>query len=88
MGPRGMVRDVRSDAAAGIVVLGWRSAEDGLFLKARGQDEDIRIVCHCGRCHWIIREQFSLGQVLLALTCHNCGQRASFVMEGVSLPAP
>lgn len=83
-----MVRDIRIDAIPGMVVLGWRSSEDGLFLKARGQNEDVRLVCKCGRRHWIVREQFSRGQASLALTCHNCGTRTSFLMEGVRLPAP
>ena len=83
-----MVRDVRFDAAPGMVVLGWRSTEDGLFLKARGQSEDVRLVCGCGRCHWIVREQFSSAGANLLVTCHNCGQKTSFMMEGVSLPAP
>ncbi len=83
-----MVRDVRFDAVSGIVVLGWRSAEDGLYLKTRGQTEDVRLVCICGRCHWIVREQFSQAGAYLMVRCHNCGQQASFLMEGVSLPAP
>lgn len=83
-----MARDVRFDAASGMVVLGWRSAENGLHLRARGSEEEIRLMCRCDRSHWIVRDQFSGRRVSLLLTCHNCGQRASFTMEGVSLPAP
>jgi len=83
-----MVRDLRYDAALGMVILGWKSTEDGLHLRVRGSDDDVRLRCHCGRCHWLVREQFSGGRALLLLTCHSCGQRASFVMEGVTLPAP
>jgi hypothetical protein len=82
------IREVRINAAPGIVVQGWRSTEDGLFLLARGQLEEVRLVCVCGRSHWIIREQFALGSASLILTCHTCGTRGSFVMEGVALPAP
>ncbi len=83
-----MPRDVPIEAAQGIVVLGWKAAEDGLFLRLRGQTEDVRLVCHCGRSHWVLRENFSGGSAFLNVMCHNCGQRGSFVLEGVSLPAP
>ncbi len=83
-----MAREVRFDAAIGMVVLGWRSTEDGLWLRARGQDAHVRLLCRCGRSHWIVREQFSGAGAHLLLTCHNCGSRASFVMEGVGLPTP
>ncbi|HEX9340840.1 MAG TPA: hypothetical protein VF992_06695 [Thermoplasmata archaeon] len=83
-----MVRDVRYDATPSMVVQRWRSAEDGLRLQVRGSDDEFRLQCRCGRCHWIIREQFSDGKALLLLTCHNCGTRATFAMEGVTLPAP
>ncbi len=83
-----MVRDVRVEAATGIVVQGWRSSEDGLFLRARGQSDEVRLVCRCGRSHWIVREQFAPGRAFLIVTCHNDGTRGSFLMEGVVLPAP
>src|SRR2546428_10506989 len=82
------IREVRIDAAYGIVVQGWRSAEDGLFLRARGQPEEVRLVCVCRRRHWIVREQFAVESASLILTGHNCGTRGSFLMEGVTLPAP
>ena len=82
-----MVRDVRVDATPGMVVLGWHTREDGLYLTAR-DTEEVRLVCKCARFHWIVREQFSHGTTSLLVTCHNCGTRGSFVMEGVSLPAP
>ena len=83
-----MTRDVRIDAAQGIVVLGWRSGEAGLSLRVRGQNEDIRLVCRCGRSHWLVRERFSVGSAYLSVTCHGCGTQGTFVLEGVSLPAP
>ena len=83
-----MARDVRIEAARRIVVQGWRTGEDGLFLRARGQHEEVRLVCRCGRSHWIVREQFVSGNVSLVVTCHTCGMRSSFFMEGVTLPAP
>ncbi len=83
-----MVHEVRIEAAPGIVVRGWRSGEDGLFLRARGQTDEVRLVCRCGRSHWIVREAFAGGKVTLIVTCHTCGTRGSFLMEGVALPAP
>lgn len=83
-----MTRDVRIDAAQGIVVLGWRSGEEGLSLRVRGQSDDVRLVCRCGRSHWLVREQFTGAAPTLSVTCHGCGTRGLFVLEGVSLPAP
>jgi hypothetical protein len=83
-----MAREVRIDSAKGIIVTRWRSGEDGLFLRVRGQDEEARLVCLCGRSHWIVREQFARGTASLSLTCHGCGNRGTFTLEGVSLPAP
>jgi hypothetical protein len=83
-----IVRDVRIEAAGGIVVQSWRSAEDGLFLLVRGQEGEVRLVCRCGRSHWIVREQFAPGTASLIVTCHTCGTRGSFVLDGVTLPAP
>ena len=83
-----MVRDIRIEAAEGIVVRGWRSGEDGLFLRVRGQGDEVRLVCRCGRSHWIVREQVAPGRASLIVTCRTCGTRGSFVMEGVTLAAP
>jgi hypothetical protein len=83
-----MTRDLRIDAAQGIVVVLWKSAEDGLSLRVRGQTDEVRLVCVCGRRHWLVREQFSAGVVSLSVTCHGCGTRGTFRMEGVRLPAP
>ncbi len=83
-----MVRDVRLDAAAELVVQRWRTAEDGLFLTVRGQSEEVRLQCICGRCHWIVREQFQTDRAQFLVTCHNCGQRRAFLVEGARLPAP
>ena len=84
----GTIRDVRVDAVPGIVVQRWRSTEDGLFLRARGQPDEVRLVCVCGRSHWIVRERFGEGTASLLVTCHTCGTRGSFLMEGVTLPTP
>jgi hypothetical protein len=83
-----MPRDVGIDAARGIVVLGWRSGEDGLWLRVRGQKDEVRLVCRCGRSHWVVRELFADGTASLMVTCHSCGTRGSFTLEGVTLPAP
>ena len=84
----GTIRDVRVDAVPGVVVQRWRSTEDGLFLRARGQPDEVRLVCVCGRSHWIVRERFGDGTASLLVTCHTCGTRGSFLMEGVTLPTP
>ncbi len=83
-----MPRDVPIDAARGIVVMGWHSREDGLSLRVRGQNEEVRLVCRCGRSHWVVREHFANGAASLLVTCHSCGTRGTFPLEGVSLPAP
>lgn len=83
-----MVRDVRLDAAGGLVLLSWRTAEDGLFLTVRGQGEEVRLQCICGRCHWIVREQFQPDRAQLLVSCHNCGERTTFLIEGAKLPPP
>ena len=83
-----MNRDVRIDSASGIIVLGRKSGAEGLFLRVRGHAEDVRLVCRCGRSHWLVREQFSGGIVSLSVTCHSCGTRGTFVMEDVKLPTP
>jgi len=85
---KALVEDLAVDASGGVVVLGWRAAEDGLFLRIRGQPDEARLRCRCGRCHWIVREQFSEPGPRLLVSCHNCGVRSTFLMEGVSLPAP
>ena len=83
-----MARDVPVDDAQGWVVLGWRSREDGLFLRARNQTDEVRLRCICGRCHWIVRELFSGGTATLLLSCHNCGQKRTFLTEGMTTHLP
>ncbi len=83
-----MVREVPLDASQGLIVLHWHSSEEGLHLTARGQHEEIRLRCRCGRCHWIIHEKFLPEGPRLVVSCHNCGQRMTYVLEGVSLPHP
>ncbi len=80
-----MTRDVPIDSARGFVVLGWRSSEGGLSLRIRGQSEETRLVCRCGRRHWIVREVSSDRSATLVVTCHNCGTRATFSREPMSL---
>ena len=83
-----MPRDLRIDAAQGIIVVRWKTAADGLFLRVRGQADDVRLVCRCGRSHWVVREQFMGGGASLVVRCHHCGSIGSFVLEGVRLPTP
>lgn len=67
-------------------MLGWRASEEGLFLRVRGQTDDVRLVCRCDRSHFLIRESLTEGRMALVLVCHHCGTRVTFVMEGVDLP--
>jgi len=83
-----MVRDLPLEDSQGLVILHWHSSEEGLHITARGQHEEIRLRCGCGRCHWIIREQFRPEGPRLVVSCHNCGRRMDFVLEGAGLPRP
>ncbi len=78
-----MTRDVRVDTVQGKVVVAWHTEEDGLFLRLKGEGEDQRLVCRCGRSHWIIREHVPPGAVSLVVTCHGCGTRGTFSLEEV-----
>ncbi|HYY47509.1 MAG TPA: hypothetical protein VFA17_02365 [Thermoplasmata archaeon] len=81
-----MPREIRLDSAQGIVVLQWRTGEDGLSLRVRGQSQDVRLVCGCGRSHWLVREESARGSASLVVTCHGCGTQGTFVLESVSPP--
>jgi len=84
-----MVREIEAVRAQGLVVLGWRTAEDGLHLKVRGQTDEVLPRCpRCSRTHWIVREQFLPGSARILLSCHNCGTKVSYLLEGATLPAP
>jgi len=74
-------------ASVGMVVLGWRAADDGLFLRVRGHADEVILRCECDRSHWIVREQYPAGAAQLLVSCHNCGQRQSYLFEGPGLPA-
>ncbi len=82
-----MVREVSVEASAGAVVLAWRTGDQGLRLRVRGQDDEILLRCRCDRSHWIIREQFAADGAHLLVSCHSCGRRALYVLEGAQLPA-
>src|SRR2546428_12311281 len=84
----GTIRDVRVDAVPGVVVQRWRSTEDGLFLRARGQPDEVRLVCVCGRSHRIVWERFGDGTAPLLGTRHTCGTLRSLLAEGGTLPTP
>jgi len=77
-----MVRDIPFEESLGLVIKEWRSTDEGLFLKARGHQEEIRLVSRCGRCHWIVREQYRSGGPKLVVTCHGCGEQMTYALEG------
>lgn len=81
-----MVRDVPIEESLGLVVTGWRSTDEGLFLKVRGHQEEIRLVSRCGRCHWIVREQYRTEGPKLVVTCHACNEQMTYVYEGAGSP--
>jgi len=66
----------------GLVVVHWRSTDEGLFLKIRGHQEEVRLVSRCGRCHWIVREKFAGGGGKLVVTCHACNEQMTYTLEG------
>ena len=82
-----MTKDVPCDRAEGLVVEGWKSGEEGLLLRVKGDPEEVRIQCVCCRCHWIVREQLLPEGPRLLVTCHNCGRRGVFALETADLSA-
>ncbi len=82
-----MVRDVPVSEAEGLIVLAWRSGEEGLHLAVRGQPGEVRLRCRCNRSHWIVREEFSPGGARLVVSCHGCRTGRDFVLEGAELPS-
>lgn len=83
-----IVRDLPLEASVGFVVKTWRSAEDGLFLHVRGHQEEVRLVSRCGRCHWIVREEYRVGGPKLVVTCHSCGERMTYALVGGPAEVP
>ena len=83
-----MVRDVRIEDSLGLVVKGWRSSDEGLFLRVRGHQEEVRLVSRCGRCHWIVHEQYRADGPKLVVSCHACGERMTYPLEGGPSPVP
>jgi RNase P subunit RPR2 len=82
-----MVQDVPISKVTGAIITTWRVVDHiQLLLTIRGQTEDVRLVCQCGRCHWIVREQYGTSTPRLLATCHNCGTKVEFVLEGARLP--
>lgn len=77
-----MVRDLKIEESLGAVVRGWRSTDEGLFLKVRGHQEEVRLVSRCGRCHWIVREQYRAEGPKLVVTCHGCNEQMTYAYEG------
>jgi len=82
-----MARDLLIDAAAGTVVLSWKTTAEGLLLRVRGETDDVRLICRCGRRHWLVHEIDSEKGATLVLICHHCGTRGMFPMEGVRTAA-
>jgi hypothetical protein len=77
-----MVVDLSALDATGLVVVGWRSGEEGLRLHLRGRSDEVRLRCRCGRSHWIVRERVTPDGRTMRLTCHACGAHVSLLREG------
>lgn len=77
-----MTRNVPFEESLGFVIKGWRSTDEGLFLRVRGHQEEVRLVSRCGRCHWIVREKFLPEGPKLVVTCHGCGEQMTYAYEG------
>ncbi len=82
-----MVHDVRIEDSLGLVVRGWRTTDEGLFLRVRGHQDEVRLVSRCGRCHWIVHEQYRAAGPKLVVTCHACNEQMTYVLEGGASPA-
>lgn len=82
-----MVRDVPIEESLGLVIQAWRSTDEGLFLKVRGHQEQVRLVSRCGRCHWIVHDEYRAGGPKLVVTCHGCGERMTYAFEPGGAPA-
>ena len=83
-----MVRDVPIEESQGLVVRGWRATEEGVFLRVRGHQEEVRLVSKCGRCHWIVHERYRADGPKLVVTCHGCGEQMAYVLEGGAATPP
>ncbi len=77
-----MTRDVPFEESLGFVVKAWRSTDEGLFLRVRGHQEEVRLVSRCGRCHWIVHEKYQPAGPKLVVTCHACGEQMTYAYEG------
>ncbi len=77
-----MVRDLKIEESLGLVVKGWRSTDEGLFLKVRGHQEEVRLVSRCGRYHWIVHEKYRADGPKLIVSCHGCGEQMTYAYEG------
>ena len=79
---KSMPRDVPISQVAGAVVMSWHVVDHvQLLLALRGQADEIRLVCRCGRCHWIVREHHGAEPPKLLATCHACGTKVELDLE-------
>jgi hypothetical protein len=84
-----MAEDLSVSDAAGAVVTGWRVVDHvQLLLAIRGRPGEARLICLCGRCHWIVREHRGDDGAVLLATCHSCGTRLGLALEAQPLPNP
>lgn len=79
-----MAGHVTPAEAQALVVVGWRSSEDGLFLRFRGRAEEFRLQSQCGRCHWLVHEHGAGGDRRLLVTCHACREHYALALEPAS----
>jgi hypothetical protein len=79
-----MVRAVRLQELPAVAAAGWRVVEGELRLKLG--DDEIRLQCTCGRCHWILRSRPTDERGVLAVMCHSCGARGEIPLERYDVP--
>jgi hypothetical protein len=73
-----MGREISLESAPRVVVVAWRSGEDGLWLRLRGDADDVLLRCVCNRSHFIVREPFDHEGTYLFVSCHSCGRSGRY----------
>ncbi|MEK6911908.1 MAG: hypothetical protein AABX36_03805 [Candidatus Thermoplasmatota archaeon] len=77
------MRDVPVHELSGAVVKEWRLVDPRqLVLQLGDEGDELRLLCECGRCHWILRERPEGSRIRLVVTCHACGTRGELFYEG------
>lgn len=57
------------------LTIAFRRYEDGELKLILAGGEELKLVCDCGRCHWLTTTVEIGGAMVLTLVCHNCRRR-------------